>query len=141
MGKILGHIWIDRASTNVLSVSTQRLLACLRDEVGHLSNLHPGTSLEDIFDGSMICHMDHSIPSDTNAGISISGVPIVIKYLATTQKAYSRAKASSLEYPPPSLDEFQMDIFVDIQSPLPELKGLNSTEVGHLKTRSPSTET
>src|SRR6266487_570364 len=110
MGKF--HSFQFSGMTHSETGSTQILLTDLRDEAGELTGLQPGVSLEDLFDGSMFCLMDHTIWQ--TSAYSTSSVPVVIKHLTTTRKAKASADYSKLTCPLPALDADQMDSFIDV---------------------------
>lgn len=101
------------------------LLSDLRDEAGQLTGLEQGLSLEDVFDGTMFCHMTYLTGPNSNRKF---GVPVVISHLATTRKA--KAAAGDCSIPPPALDARQMDTFIDLGNRLSDLESLQPVEVG-----------
>lgn len=62
-------------------------------------------------------------------GFSVSGVPVVISHLATTQKALQLAESSELAFPLPGLNDIQMDGFIDVGNRMCNLGGLKPKEV------------
>lgn len=71
--------------------------------------------------------MDHS--AFTQAGFSVTGVPVVVKHLATTKKALMVAESSNQAFPLPGLDGIQMDGFIDVASRMCKLEKLPRDEV------------
>jgi hypothetical protein len=71
--------------------------------------------------------MDYSI--SPTSPYTLSGVPVVIKHLATTRMAKASSDHLQLELPFPALDAIQMDSFIDIENRMCDLKGLGTIEV------------
>jgi hypothetical protein len=107
--------------------STQNLLTRLRGSAEAITNLRPGMTLEDYFKGSIVCHMDNRIVS--NSSFSVTGVPVVVKYLATTRTALARAESLNQRFPLPGLDDIQMDSFIDVSNRMRDLQELHRSEV------------
>ena len=107
--------------------STQGLLSKLRGAAEAITNLRPGSTLEDYFKGSIVCHMDNRILSNSN--YSVTGCPVVVKHLATTRTALALAESLNQPYPLPGLDDIQMDKFIDISNRMCDLQKLHRCEV------------
>jgi hypothetical protein len=105
----------------------QKLLTKLRGAAEAITNLRPGITLEDYFKGSFVCHMDNWIVS--NSSFSITGVPVVVKHLATTRTALAHAESLNQRFPLPGLDDIQMDSFIDVSNRMRHLQELRRSEV------------
>ena len=129
--------WVRVLAIKFLSItysgigSIQVLLSDLRDEAGQLTSLQPGVTLEDLFDGTMFCHMGCSVW--TQSGASKSSVPVVTRHLATTKKAKQSADLAKLTCPLPALNAEQMDSFIDIGNRMCDLECLQPLEVGSIR--------
>jgi hypothetical protein len=71
--------------------------------------------------------MDNRIVS--NSSFSVSCVPVVVKHLATTQTALALAESLHQRFPPPGLDDIQMDSFIDVSNDIHHLQDLSRSEV------------
>jgi hypothetical protein len=101
------------------------LLVALRKEADEVAGLYPGSRLEDIFNGRMLCYFDNAaVPS-----YSIFGTPVIIQRLATTRRAADDTVMSGEPLVRPALDPFQMDSFVERQISRVSVDGLPPTDV------------
>ncbi|KAF4955594.1 hypothetical protein FGADI_4429 [Fusarium gaditjirri] len=99
-------------------METQKLLVNLRGEVDEISKLRPGNSLESLFDGDMLWHIDDkAIFSSYSKSIST----IAVKRLATT-KTETAAQPNGIVAP--AMDAVHLDTFIDQRRPARETKGL-----------------
>ncbi|RBR24914.1 uncharacterized protein FIESC28_02332 [Fusarium coffeatum] len=105
-------------------VETQKLLVDLRGEVDEISSFTPGNSLESLFDGNMLWHIDNkAIFSPYSKSIST---------VAVTRLMTARAEMAA---PPdcivaPAMDAVHLDTFIDQRRPARETKGLTDINVG-----------
>ncbi|KAF5251232.1 hypothetical protein FANTH_3667 [Fusarium anthophilum] len=99
-------------------METQKLLVALRGEVDQISSLSPGHSLESLFDGNMLWHIDDKA---TFSAYSKSVSTIAVKRLATT-RAETEAQPNGIVAP--AMDAVQLDTFIDQRRPARETKGL-----------------
>lgn len=106
--------------------STQNLLTRLRAAAEAITNLRPGVTLEDYFKGSIVCHMDNRIIP--NSVFSVTAVPVVVKYLATTRTALALAESLNQPFPVPGLDNIQIDSFIDGSNRMHNLQELHQSE-------------
>ncbi|KUJ12491.1 uncharacterized protein LY89DRAFT_208565 [Mollisia scopiformis] len=106
--------------------AAQGQLSNLRDEVGKLSTSSKGATLETLCPNPIICHIVSSEVASHHGWTA--GVKVVIKHLATTRDAHSRAISSKLDFPEPGLDPSQLDSFLDIASRMKKLQSLNQAE-------------
>ncbi|KAK2684354.1 hypothetical protein QWA68_016618 [Fusarium oxysporum] len=99
-------------------METQKLLVALRGEVDEISSFSPGNSLESLFDGNMLWHIDDkAIFSPYSKSIST----IAVKRLATTS-AETAAQPNGIVAP--AMDAVHLDTFIDQRRPARETKGL-----------------
>jgi hypothetical protein len=124
---MLLSLMLYRQTTYWEAGSTQNLLTRLRGAAEAITNLRPGVTLEDYFKGSIVCHMDNRIVS--NSRFSITGVPVVVKHLATTHAALALAESLNQRFPLPGLDDIQMDSFIDVSNRMCDLQELHRSEV------------
>jgi hypothetical protein len=111
-------------------VETRELLVALREEADEIAGLCPGSRLEDIFNGQMLCHFDNAAnPSP----YSFSRIPVIIRKLATTRHAADASVTSEESLVRPALDAIQMDSFIDRQICDVSIGDFSSTDVGILK--------
>jgi hypothetical protein len=71
--------------------------------------------------------MDNRIASNSN--FSATGVPVVVKHLATTRTALALAESLNQRFPLPGLDDIQMDGFIDVSNRMIDLQELHRNEV------------
>lgn len=64
-----------------------------------------------------------------HSSFSVTGVPVVIKHLATTRTALALAESLNQRFPLPGLDEIQMDGFIDVSNRMHDLRELHQSEV------------
>jgi hypothetical protein len=89
--------------------------------------LHPGETLESLFDGSLICHM--ASRDNANPLLTIDrGVAVAIERFATTRLAALEAKSSNIPFPLPGMNAAQMDGFLDLSHGMQNLNLLRKRE-------------
>ncbi len=108
------------------SVEAQLLLVALREEVDQVSRLRPGESLESLFNGNLVCHIDDK---DYFSLYSMTSSAIGISRLATVASATEASGASIVG---PALDGVQLDTFVRQRRPSCEISGLAEFDVSPL---------
>ncbi|KAF5690202.1 hypothetical protein FDENT_4092 [Fusarium denticulatum] len=101
-----------------LGMETQKLLVALRGEVDEISSFSPGQSLESLFDGNMLWHINDKA---TFSAYSKSVSTIAVKRLATT-RAETEAQPNGIVVP--AMDAVHLDTFIDQRRPARETKGL-----------------
>ncbi|KAF5720484.1 hypothetical protein FMUND_4306 [Fusarium mundagurra] len=99
-------------------MEAQKLLVDLRGEVDEISSFSGGHSLESLFDGNMLWHIDDKA---TFSPYSKSVSTIAVKRLATTS-AETAAQPNGIVAP--AMDAVHLDTFIDQRRPARETKGL-----------------
>ncbi|CAJ0549995.1 Ff.00g099250.m01.CDS01 [Fusarium sp. VM40] len=98
-------------------IETQKLLVALRGEVDLISRFGHGDSLESLFDGNMLWHIDDKA---TFSPYSLSSSTIAVKRLATTAGTVAQLDGIVV----PTMDAVQLDTFIDQRRPVREIEGL-----------------
>lgn len=107
----------------ISTVEAQKLLVALRGEVDEISSFNPGNSLESLFDGNMLWHIDDKT---TFSAFSKSVSTIAVKRLATI-RAETAAHPDGIVAP--AMDAVHLDTFIDQRRPARETKGLANVDV------------
>jgi hypothetical protein len=105
------------------SVEAQLLLVALREEVDQMSGLKPGESLESLFDGNLVCHIDDR---EYFSQYSTTSSAVGIKRLATVSSAAREQGATIVD---PALNGAQLDTFLHQRRPSWEVPGLTESDV------------
>ena len=92
------------------AVESQLLLVHLREEVDRVSGLARENSLQRLFGGNLLCHVDDKAAFDP---YSTTSSTIAIRRLATTVAAANEAPGIVA----PALDGVQLDTFIDRRRP------------------------